>query len=346
MSAVEALAASDITPDAIPDMDAELSAVFDRMETNNGADRAPNGKFTSPNPQDELDAEVPVEVEGETESVLEGAETAGEATEPEGSTASPSVPLPANWQGKETVWSKIPDEAKAEVAAIQTELQSRLSDQGRKIAEAKPITDVVNEYRHLFEGKIAPNEGIRLLAQAQANLENPQTRLQTLMSLIQGYGANEQIAAVLTGKSTLPQVPQPQPRQPDIEQVVTAKVAETLDLQKRETALNGFAEANPMWRQVNEDQQYAYTLAARTILPTASYDAVLKKALALAIDDNPALKAQVTAAAKPAVPPKQVSPEAAKRANSINVTSTSSGKVKEPSEDELLEQIWAKNQRG
>ncbi len=66
----------------------------------------------------------------------------------------------------------------------------------------------------------------------------------------------------------------------------------------------------------------------------------------MATDSSPSLEAKKQAAAKPAVVPKPVSPEAAKRANSVNVTSTSSGKVKEASEDEQLDAIWERNQRG
>lgn len=354
MSAVEALApAPEPAPIEAPiNMDAELDAIYERNHVTNGAERADDGKFTSPDKEEVIPEAVETEPVEAEESVLEGAE-AGEAEGSDGSTPSdPSVPLPANWNGKDELWSKVPKEIQADIAAIQNELQARLSDQGRKIAEAKPITDTVAEFRHLFEGRVdeqgralSPHEGIRRLAAAQQGLENPQTRLQTIMSIVDGYGARDHLAAILSGKAPVP-VSQPVQPQPNIDAVVEFKVSEKLDLNAREAAVSSFSQANPIWNQVGQEQQYNYTLAARTLLPTASYDAVLKRALALAIEDTPALKAQIAAAAKPAVVPKSVSPEAAKRAKSVNVPSTATGKVKEPTEDELLSRIYDKHQRG
>lgn len=344
MSGVEALQSPEIaTPEPPPmDFDKVAGDVWDRMTVNNGSDRGDDGRFVSPN--DEPEAPEPQEA---VESALEGADKGEVAETPDSSTPSePSVPLPPNWRGKEDLWGKIPADIQSQLAEFQNEQHGKLTEQGRQLASAKPLTDAVNEFRHLFEGKIDPAEGIRRLASAQQGLENPGTRLQTIMNIIDGYGAREQLAAILTGRAQMP-APQPsQPQAPDIDHVVTQKVTEKLDLQSRERAIADFATANPLWSQMGEDDQYKYTLAARSLKPTASYDAVLKKAMDLAIEDNPALKAQVAAAApKPPVATRQPSPEALKRANSVNVPSTSTGKVQQPSLDQALDAIWEKHHR-
>lgn len=343
MSAVEALAMPEVTPEVPVDIDAELSAVFDRVETNNGSERGEDGKFTSPNPEPEQP-----EAQGEQEtpeSVLEGAE-AGEADGGDGSTLStPSVPLPANWNGKEELWAKVPAELQPEIAALQGELQHRLTQQGRQIADSKPLMDAIGEYRHLFEGRIDPVEGIKNLARAQEQLENPNTRYHALMGIIDSLGARDAVYQLLTGQAQLP-ASQPQQPKVNIDQVVESKLSERMSAREAESAISMFAQSNPMWNELPEEQQTHYTRAAKFMMPNAPHGDVLKKALNLAIEDTPALKARMMAAAKPAIVPKPVSSEAAKRANSVNVPSTATGKVREPSEDELLAAIYERNQRG
>lgn len=344
MSAVEALAMPELAPEVPADIDAELSALYDKNITQNGAERAEDGKFTSPNPPEAEEPQVEDAVET-PESVLEGAE-AGEADGEDGSTLSaPSVPLPANWNGKEEVWAKVPPELQPEIAAIQGELQQRLTQQGRQIAETKPLTDALGQYRHLFEGRIDPVEGIKNLARAQEQLENPNTRYQALMGIIDSFGARDAVYQLLTGQAQLP-ASQPQQPQVNVDRVVEAKLTERMSARDAESAISMFAQSNPMWNEINEEQQTNYTRAAKIMLPSAPHGDVLKRALNLAIEDTPALKARMMAAAKPAVVPKPVSSEAAKRANSVNVPSTATGKVREPSEDELLSAIYERNQRG
>jgi len=244
MSAVEALAMPEVTLDAPIDMDAELGALYDKNITQNGAERAEDGKFTSPNPEEqEPQVEDAVEI---PESVLEGAE-AGEADEGDGSTLStPSVPLPANWNGKEEIWSKIPPELQPEVAAIQGELQQRLTQQGRQIAETKPLTDALGQYKHLFEGRIDPVDGIKNLARAQEQLENPNTRYQALMGIIDSFGARDAVYQLLTGQAQLP-ASQPQQPQVNIDRVVESKLSERMSARDAESAISMFAQSNPMW---------------------------------------------------------------------------------------------------
>lgn len=353
MSAVEALSTPETIPDApLPgevtpveyNADAELAdleAIFDRNETNNGSDRGDDGKFKSTNPEP-----TPETAEAGTESVLEGAE-AGEATEAEGSTLTPSVPLPANWNGKDEVWKKIPDDIKADVAAIQLDLQSKLSSQGRQIAESKPLTDAVSEYKHLFEGRIDPVEGIKTLARAQERLDNPNTRLQTILGIIDDFGARDHIFQLLSGQAQLPAQPQQNISARDIQAVVAKELATDRASREANEELGRLSKDKPLYSEIPEQTMVQFIYAAKSVLgENASKDMVFNTAYDMATDSIPALKAKKMAAAKPAVVPKQVSPEAAKRANSVNVPSTATGKVREPSEDEQLEAIWAKHQRG
>lgn len=353
MSAVEALsdtssAPAKFVPDAAPvDMDAQLSAIFDRVETNNGSDRAEDGKFKSPRSDANVaDALTKPVAETTTESVLEGA-VQGEATEGDGSTLSPSVPLPPNWVGKDEVWSKVPDEIKADIATIQNDLHSRLSNQGREIAAAKPLTEAVSEFKHLFEGRIDPVEGIRRLAKAQENLDNPQTRLPTLLNIIRTMGAEQDVFAVLSGQKKVSMPQSPGITAQDIDRVVSTRLAEDRANQEANAEVSRLSQDKPLYAEIPETTMVQFINAAWSVLgEAASKDAVFNMAYDMATDSIPALKAKKVAAAKPALVPKPVSPEAAKRANSVNVTSTSTGKVREPSEDEQLEAIYDRNQRG
>lgn len=353
MSAVEALAPVESIPaevvtgaDALSSMseDDQLSAIFDRVETNNGSDRGENGKFKSPNPEKVEDAlnKAPAA----SESVLEGADT-GEAAEGDGSTLSPAVPLPANWNGKDEIWSKVPDDLKSDIAAIQNDLQNRLTTQGRQIADAKPITDTVSEFRHLFEGRIEPAEGIRKLAKAQENLENPNTRLQALMGIIDSFGARQQLAAILSGQIQIPTHQQPGIAPQDVDRVVDQKLAKyQADVEARNEVVR-LSNDKPLYSEIPETTMVHCINAAWSVLGEgATKEAIFNFAYDMATDSIPALKAKKTAAAKPVVVPKPVSPEAAKRANSVNVPSTSTGKVKERSEEELLSDIYDRNQKG
>ena len=74
----------------------------------------------------------------------------------------------------------------------------------------------------------------------------------------------------------------------------------------------------------------------------ATVKAVFEYAVKAAIEADPALRAKTDAARKAAQVDVQKA-EAAKRANGVNVTSTSTGKARPVSDDQAMEAVWAKH---
>lgn len=351
MSSVEALAAPDITPtESAPapmDFDKVAGDVWDRMVTNNGADRSEDGRFVSPNNENE----TPPAEAAAPESVLEGADTGG-ATEPDSSTPSESsVPLPPSWQHRKEMWDKIPADARQHIAEMEGELNRKLADSGRQISSSKPLADAVNDFRHVWEGKIDPADGIRRLAQAQANLDNPQTRVQTAFNILQGYpGLVEQVAAIINGQAPIPNNQRqmtPEEIQRVVQDTIRAETAAERAVRESNEKVAALAEGKALYSEIPEQTMIQFIYAARSALgDTAPEKAVFDMAYEMATDSIPALKARKVAPVIATAPiTKPVNTEAAKRANSVNVTSNSTGKVAEPSLEDQLSAVWEKHHR-
>ena len=354
MSGVEALATAEVNPPAL-DYDAIMGEAYDRITTQNGADRDDNGKFISPNPVNDDAPIEPVADEGEPASALEGADKGESADEPVESTLQEStVSPPPSWQHKRDVWDKLDPAAREVIAERESELNNKLSEQGRQIAAAKPIHDTVSQFKHLYEGRTKPDgspvsamEATAFLFDAQAKLDNPQTRLQTIVGIIDSYGAREHLAAILTGKAQIP----PSPQQPslsarDVEAAVEKKLSEAEQLRADNEKIQALAKDKPLYSEIPVDTMVQFIHAAKSALGYgAGEKAVFDLAYDMATNASPTLKAKRTAATTAPVT-RTVSTADAKRANSVNVTSTSTGKVKAPSLDETLEQIWEKNRKG
>jgi len=354
MSGVEALATAEVNPPA-PDYDAIMGEAYDRITTQNGADRDDNGKFISPNPVNDDAPIEPVQDEGEPASALEGADTGEGAGEPVESTLQEStVSPPPSWQARRELWDKLDPDTRKIVAETESELNRKLTDQGRQIAAAKPIHDTVSQFKHLYEGRTKPDgspvsatEATAFLFDAQAKLDNPQTRLQTIVGIIDSYGAREHLAAILTGQAQLPASPQqPSLSVRDVEAAVEKKLSEAEQDRIASEKVKTLSQDKPLFSEIPVDTMVQFIYAAKSALGDgASEKAVFDLAYDLATNANPTLKAKRTAATTAPVT-RTVSTADAKRANSVNVTSTSTGKVKQPSLDETLEQIWEKNRKG
>lgn len=346
MSGVEALAT---TPE-LPPIEAPISEdqligdVWDRVMTNNGSDRGDDGRFKSPNSETETQESV---LEGADKG--EGAEQVGETPNADSSTPSePSVPLPPSWQGRKETWENLTPDARQHIYDMETELNRKLADSGRQLASSKPIMDAVNEFKHLFDGRIDPAEGIRSLARAQQSLEDPNTRLQGAFSILQSYpGLIDQVAAVLAGQAQIPTSQQPQISASQIEEIVGKKLAEDRASQESLKELDELVKDKPLYPEIPIQTLVQFIYAAKSALgDSAPKKAVMDMAYEMATDSIPALKAKkVIPVQKTAVTTKPVNTEAAKRANSVNVTSNSTGKVQQPTLDQLYDDIWEKHHR-
>lgn len=353
MSSVEALEQT-ITPTEAPvasevatdiNLDTELDSIWDRANITNGADRGENGKFVSPNAETpEANAEEAPSLEGETEG------------EQPGSTPV-DVPLPPNWQGKAELaeaWQALPPEKRAIVAQHEQELHARMSDLGRQASTFKPLQEAASEFAEYFNGNlrgadgqpINPADGIRYLANIQRSMDRDP--FNTLVSIADTYGLREHLAQAFGG--------QVQAVSPDTRELLNeiaglkqqlssvqspANIEQVIERREVIGELSRFAESKPLYAQVENDLPFFIQKAKTQIGENAGRLAVLEKAYDLAVQADPALRAQSEAASK-AARPDTAKAEAAKRANGVNVTSTSSGKARPPSLDDELSAIWDK----
>lgn len=321
--------------------DAALGAVWDQLEHDNGTARGPDGKFVSANV--EQDAPVPEEPPQEGEGTGEEGDEAGSST----LTAS-GAPLPANWNGMDEDWAKIPADVQAKIATREGELHSRMSEQGRQIGTYKPVYDVVEQNRDLFNGKkrddggeITPAFAVQFLMEAQRQIDaNP---VASLIQIADRYGMRHHLAAALTGQIPIPQTaPQQQPAMTpaEIQRIVKEALTEDATVKSANEELSRFAAGKPLFAEISEDDMVHSIQKARNRLgDTASKQAVFDLAYDIAVNADPDLRAKAAATKKAAASdPKRVAD--AKRANGVNVTSTSSGKARELTEDELLAQAY------
>ncbi|TIX12304.1 MAG: hypothetical protein E5V41_24360 [Mesorhizobium sp.] len=345
--------------------DAALEAIWNKHERDNGAERD-EGKFASPDPAKKSAAEGAPQASGG-----DGGEgPAGESLTP----GAEQVPLPANWQGikggvadnVKQAWEKAPAELRSFVAAREQELQQRLSDQGRNASAYKPIQDILDRNGKYFDattgkkgadGKvITPAQAIEYLFNVQQSMD--QAPVETVMNIVDRYGIRDKIAAVFgqtvqQGESELRQ------EIAGLKQMLasvhnSANIDDRINqrLQERDATtaaneeLGRLSADKPLYSEIPEKRMVTFINDAWDRLgATASKEAVFNLAYDMAINADPDLRAKA-AAAKPAAPKDTGKVDAAKRANSVNIPSTASGKVRVLSEDEELAAVYDRNQKG
>ncbi|WP_292090648.1 hypothetical protein [Mesorhizobium sp.] len=102
----------------------------------------------------------------------------------------------------------------------------------------------------------------------------------------------------------------------------------------------------PLYSEIPEKRMVAFINDAWDRLgATASKEAVFNLAYDMAVNADPDLRAKA-AAAKPAAPKDTGKVDAAKRANSVNIPSTASGKARVLTEDEELAAVYDRNHKG
>lgn len=329
--------------------DAQMDAVWNKLVRDNGAERE-NGRFASPDPGKRAE---------NTETPLEGGE--GEARA-ETSTVAADVPLPANWNGLDEVWAKIPADARTAIAEHQQQQHAKLSDMGRRVATYEPLQQAASEFAEYFNGNLKgpdgksmqPADGIRYLANIQRMMDaDPVT---TMLSIIETYGAREQIAAALGVKAgdqpanvnsallarfdRFERALQDANDPSKIEQIVERREAQ----RQHEEEVVRLTSAKPLFSKIPEQRMVFFINEAWDKLgQDASRQAVLDLAYTNAVDADPALRAQSQAAVQ-AAKDAAAKAEAAKRATSVNVKSTAPGAARTLSDDEAMEAVWAKHQ--
>lgn len=347
-----------------PATDAELGAVWDRLETNNGADRGEGGRFASPaGTVAETDENAAGEPAGGKEP-LEGGE-AGETIEGEISTPPADVPLPSNWRGLEEAWAKIPADLRGPIAAHEAKLHQTLSSQGQTLAAYKPLGDTLMEYKEYFNGEkmnVKPHEAVGFLLSLQRGMDTKP--VETALEIIDRYNLRGELAKALgvaqPGTGETPPADNTQALMAEIGQLkeiirgisdpskIDQRISQKLDEDRQTSQVNEVISRTskdmPLYAEVEADLPNFITMAWAKLGDTASQEAVLKRAYDMAINADPDLRKKAAALQTAAVnDPKQVA--AAKNANQANIRSTSTGKPREATEDELLAAVFDKHKR-
>lgn len=331
--------------------DSSLAAVWDRLERDNGAARDESGKFASTTPVDEA-AETPDPLEGGEGEAATVAETSTPAVV--------EVPLPSNWRGLEETWAKIPADLREGIKAHEDKLHQTLSQQGQALSAYKPIGDVIQRYGDYFNGErgsYKPAEAIDYLFGLQRSMdENPmETLLQIadtyelrpkLAEMLGGQGAGQSESVLLAKISQLENTIRGMSDPSKIDQRIAEKLREDREFSAVESVISRTSKDMPLYDQIPEtDLVHFINRSWQKLGSAASQEAVLKSAYDMAINADPDLRAKAAALKTAAVQdPAKVA--AAKRANETNIRSTSTGKGRELTDDELLAQVYDKNQRG
>lgn len=163
--------------------DAKLSAIWDKHNPPETTDkpvvsRAKDGKFASKKePEYKLADE-------EAKPEIEATETKEEEPAKE---ASPAIPIPKSWSSEgQSIWPKLsPDEQKY-LSERETQAHTTISQQGRVIAAFKPVGELVQRYKPMFEyHQVAPIEAIGRLLDVQRKLD--QAPVETIQAIAKIY---------------------------------------------------------------------------------------------------------------------------------------------------------------
>jgi hypothetical protein len=337
----DALATTEAAPivvdqvnDTGPSEDDSLGAAFDRIMTNNGSDRGDDGKFTS----------------SKTSQGSEG-DAGGETVAPP--PAVEASPAPANWNGLDDAWKALPAEHQGKVKAHFDDLHRRMSDQGRQLAAVKPISDHIAQATQalpIFKGMSPEQVSQKALELAAVAVDLKRDPVNTLIQVAQSTGQLEALAARLSGQ----QMPEANQQISNLVQEVTSlkrqlaavndpaqietTVSRVFERNSAQDVVNQFAAdpSNSLW-PILEPHLPKFVAEVKKAEPSLSTKDILRKAYDKAVDAFPALKAEREAAAKQAAADADAKrAEAAKRASSINLKSTSTGKERMLTELEAL----------
>ena len=249
----------------------------------------------------------------------------------------------------------MPPETRQKIAERSNELNARMSDMGRQVSQYKPLAEVADKFSTYFNSNlkhpdgsnVTPASAVEYLFGIQAAMDKDAPS--TLMGIIDTYGAREKIAAMLgvqaapvdnSNRELLQKIDRLEGM---LKQVSDPSSVERI-IEDRELKSEGqrLKDSEPLVKDIPERRwNFFVQEGAETLGPNATVKAVFDYAVKAATEADPALRAKTQAAVKAATGDKQKA-EAAKRATGVNVTSTSSGKSRPMSDDELMSAERAK----
>lgn len=341
----QALATEEALPEQVAETpeqteDGDLSAVWDKLNEEKPAETP-----------DEPEVETVEEPKAETDDEAEDDTDEGEEKPAEVETP---TDLP---KALRDAWKDLPDTARQAVLDSQREMGRKLSEQGRLVQGIAPIRDVlVNASKEIPAlANMRPQDVAAEVMQLAKISGNFQSRpVETMMQLVKQHGLEEPLRQALSGQAPqqeamaanelrqqvsqlqrqLKQVSDPEYLRGQVEQFTT------------QTQLQGsveqFAAQAPHWQDVEPHMPSAIAFV-RESAPNASPQDVLDRAYRLAVSQfvPEATQAPTQDAAPQAAPATDPSKtEAARKAKSVNVRSTPTGKARTLTEEEELSRAY------
>lgn len=325
-----------------PSDDDALLATFNRLTKQNGSERGEDGKFSA---------------QANNEASLEGGEGAGDADT--GSTAEQAPPAPAHLpQQIKDEWQNMTPKAREAIAAHQAEVDRKFGEVGRQLGMVKPIADRLHTAQQtmpeLFAG-MSPEQ----LAQGALELGAVQVRLnrapvETIIQIAQQYGVLDGLMQRLSGQQPtgdqqlvyglqqkiaslegqLQNVANPASMNQHFETMFAQRDAEKV--------VDDFAKSKEHYADVEATLPSFISMAHQSAAPGTPLTAILDAAYDMAVNAIPAVREKVRASEAKATAattdPKRT--EAARRAASINVKSTSTGKERPMTEEEAMKATY------
>lgn len=319
------------TPTTV-DETADIGAAWDRVMVQNGADRAEDGKFVSPDSSGAGSSLNPPSEDG-----------AGE--DGSSSTVAAVSPAPAHLpQAIKADWEKIPEGARTAIMAHQAEMDRKFGEIGKQYGAVKPIADKLTEFTTkfpAFKGRTPEQlaEGAAQLAAVQVELDKgPESAVKTILDVARTYkvlpmlaaafqqqGDQSQLVVGLQQKIANLEAELQKASNPDH---IREHVTKTLAERETETAVCDFAKGKDHWAEVEADIPHFIRIVQSTGRQLSPVD-TLNEAYDMAINAIPAVREKVRAAeaakATAAITDPKRAAEA-KKAASINVKSTANGK--------------------
>jgi len=297
-----------------------------------------------------------------SEDPVEAAEAPQEAPEPE---AAPEQPAQEAVDAPTDVpvalrkhWSALPDEARDAVLSSQREMSRKLSDMGRQVQGISPIRDVLVSAAKDIPAlmNMRPEEVAQeVLSLAKISGDFRTKPLETFISLAQQHGMVDALRQALGGNAQGAQesaalqneirtLKQQLSRAADPE-FIREQVSAVTQQERVLSDVQAFAEQQEHWAEVESFMPKVIPLL-REAMPDASGKDVLARAYELALQTyRPDLKAKAQAAVEAAAQPDPERIQAALKAKSVNVTSRTSGKTRELSEDEAYAAVYERASR-
>lgn len=295
---------------------------------------------------DRLTEEPPKEAEPAPEKAVEApaeAETAQAATD-----APTDVPVALRKH-----WTALPEDAREAVLSSQREMSRKLSDMGRQVQGISPIRDVlvgaVKELPAL--ANMRPEEVAQeVVSLAKISADFRSKPLETFLTLAkqhnmvdalkQALGGQPQAAQETAQLQTQIRALQDQLSRAADPEFIRQQVSAVATQERVMTEVQAFAAKQEHWAEV-EPLLPQFIPAIREAMPGASEKDILARAYETALYlKRPDLKAPSVAAVEAAAQPDPERTQAAIQAKSVNVPNRTTGKPREPTEDEAYSAVY------